>query len=216
MSDQTARSEGSPPDPTPAREPSAGDDNSPPDPEPSADGGSSKLLTGGGLVAAFGFIALIIAIRGGKALFRKAIEEPATPPLTVKFGPLPGPGAASGLEHVFQRQDTLRKIDALRRQHGLTEEEMAEVLKAVWLEENEGSGERPPWEPRATTPAAPTPPPALLGKTGEAHAVPAKTAPAAKSIPNWWRYVDWDIDMIEEELDARKVKKNEPKPAKGK
>jgi hypothetical protein len=199
-----------PPGPAPA----SGGTQPPPDSPPTGDGGPSKLLTGGGLLGALGFIALVIAIRGGKALVRKAVEEPATPPPAVKPGP--GPGAASGLEHIFQRQQTLKTIEALRRQYRLSEEEMVDVLKAVWLDEHDGSGARPPWEPRATTPPTGSPPAALLGKKSEAQSARTTTAPVPKSNPDWWRYVDWDVDAIKDELLARQDKKKEPTPAKGK
>lgn len=216
MSDLNARSEGAAPDPTPTGEPNARTERqSAPDSPDSGNSGPSKLVTGGGLLGALGFIALIIAVRGGKLLARKAIEEPASPPPVVRTGP--DPQAARALEHVFARQQTLKTIESLQRQYNLSQDEMIDVLKTVWLEENADSGQRPPWEPRAATPQTPTPPAALLGKKPDAQSARTATGPATKSDPDWWRYVDWDIEAIKDEMVARQTKKkNEAKAPKGK
>jgi hypothetical protein len=132
-----------------APDPNSGSDAEKPDPagqpEDSTGSGvsSSKLLTGGGLMAAFGFVILIIAVRGGKKLIRQAVDDPEPSPPVVTPAPRQHPEFGVWL----QTQQKLKTIDSIQRQNKLTDKEMNDVLKTVWRSQNPDTGKRPPWQP---------------------------------------------------------------------
>lgn len=153
---------------------------------------SSRIVTGAGLMGALGFVVLVIAIRGGKLFVRKAVEDPGPP--AAGLTPATGPGHSAELALWEKSQLKLKAIDVVRRQNKLTEPEMNEILKRVWLEKNKGSGKTLPWI--------------------EVDSANKTRFPPTES-PDWRKGVEWDLDVIQVEA-AKYVqsKKTDAKPPK--
>ena len=186
-----------PSDPKPSELPKTDQSSMEPAAEPPSN--SSKLVSGAGIFGAFGFIILIIAIRGGKHLLRNAVEDK---PESGQPRQINLPQQNQQFNEWVLAQQKLKRIEQIRKDNKLSEEEMDDVLKTVWTKQNKNAGKRPPWmssNPTEDTDKGKDPP-----------------ATPYKDTVEWRKMVDWNIQAIEREIvDRRDSKKPLEKPKSG-